>query len=279
VVGMLGVAAVGRAAEEEKGPGLRVISYNIHKCTGWPVDRRRARRAVKLGQMPRRMADELALYDPQIVTFSESPDEGVTREIAELLSMRHVRFPSGKHWPGTLLTRFEVVESQNAPVPGGERPADLFTRHWGRAVLKRPTGDHLVVHSAHLHPSDADVRRREIDVMVEVIRGDLKTGQSVLLVGDLNHRPMPPEYPRWQELGLVDTFAAAGNSAGEQDEGLTIPADKPRARIDFVWAGGPLASQVRAARPLFEGAFRVNVEDSESFALSDHLPIMADFGG
>jgi hypothetical protein len=34
-----------------------------------------------------------------------------------------------------------------------------------------------------------------------------------------------------------------------------------------------------AGRPLFEGAFRLNIADKESFALSDHLPQLAVFGG
>jgi len=34
---------------------------------------------------------------------------------------------------------------------------------------------------------------------------------------------------------------------------------------------------VTESRPLFEGAFRLNIDDEESFALSDHLPQLAVF--
>ena len=37
--------------------------------------------------------------------------------------------------------------------------------------------------------------------------------------------------------------------------------------------------RVLESRPLFEGAFRVNVDDEGAFALSDHLPQLAVFGG
>ena len=89
--------------------------------------------------MPSRFANELALYDPDIINFSESPDEAVVKEIAKRLGMNYVLFPSGGNWPGALLSRrHEMVESKNVPLLKGERPKDLFTRHWGRATIKLP---------------------------------------------------------------------------------------------------------------------------------------------
>ena len=98
-----------------------------------------AQQAVAKGQMAKRLAMELALYEPDIINFSESPTEELTKEVAELLGMNHVRFPSGGNWPGTLLSKFEIIESQDAPVRA-ERPTELFTRHWGRAMVKLPDG-------------------------------------------------------------------------------------------------------------------------------------------
>lgn len=280
------LGAVARTADNAPHQ-LRVISYNILKCTGWPADRELARRAVERKQIPRRIALELALYDPYVVTFSESPDEELTKEIASLLGMQHVRFPSGEDWPGTLLSKFEVVESQNAPyAAGANREADLFTRHWGRATLKLPSGEPLVVHSAHLYPGpDSAIRVREIDAMLAAMQPDLAAGRAMLLMGDLNHRPLPPEYPKWQAAGWVDTFATVNqvdsksdaNAAGNA-EGLTFSAERPKVRIDYVWAAGPLAKQIKASRPLWVGAFRTNPDDKESFALSDHVPQYAEFG-
>jgi hypothetical protein len=42
-------------------------------------------------------------------------------------------------------------------------------------------------------------------------------------------------------------------------------------------AAGPIAERIIESRPLFEGAFRLNIGDKESFALSDHLPQLAVF--
>ena len=135
---MCGVAATeGRPAfGQSLKHQLRVIAYNVFNCTGWPSNRPLAQQAVKLGQMPKRLADELALYEPDIINFSESPDETVVKEIAERLGMNYVQFPSGLNWPGALLTRFEIISSKNCPVVSGERPKDLFTRHWGMAKVR-----------------------------------------------------------------------------------------------------------------------------------------------
>lgn len=267
----LSALAVNEEPQKPKQP-LRVIAYNVLVARGWPSDRWRAEKARNSGQMARRIALELALYQPDIVNFSESPSEEIVKEVAGYLGMQQVRFPSGEHWPGTLMSRYEITESENCPL-GRERPSDLFTRHWGRATVILPGGEGLVIHSVHLHPRPQEPRRRkEIEVLLETIKPDLDTDKSMLLMGDLNHIPDTPEYKLWVEAGWVDTFAQVG-----QGEGLTCPSDRPVKRIDYVWARGKLAQQIVEARPLFEGAFRVNLADGESFALSDHVPQLAVF--
>jgi endonuclease/exonuclease/phosphatase family metal-dependent hydrolase len=259
-------------AAEEKQP-LRVIAYNVYNCTGWPKDRVLAKKATAAGQMPDRFAMELALYEPDIINFSESPDEAVVKQIAKRLGMNYVRFPSGGNWPGTLLSRYEIVEPKNVPLVEGERPKDLFTRHWGQATVKLPGGEPLIVHSAHLHPSqEPEIRLREIPLMLASMKADLEAGRSMLLIGDLNHVPDCDEYRLWIDAGWIDTFAKAGKG-----DGLTIKADEPQWRIDYVMAASPIAKRLVESRPLFEGAFRTNPADEESFALSDHLPQLAVF--
>jgi endonuclease/exonuclease/phosphatase (EEP) superfamily protein YafD len=76
----------------------------------------------------------------------------------------------------------------------------------------------------------------------------------------------------WKEAGWVDTFAQVGKG-----EGATIKSDLPKWRIDYVWAAGPIAKRIIESRPLYQGAFRLNIADRESFALSDHLPQLGVF--
>lgn len=270
----LSAAALPAFGADERSPSIRVIAYNVYACKGWPDDRPRAKKAVQKGQMAKRLAMELALYEPDIINFSESPTEAIAKEVASLLGMNHVRFPSGGNWPGTLLSRFEISDSENVPL-GYDRPKELFTRHWGKGAIKLPDGEPLIIHSAHLHPAgDPAIRLKEIGAMLASMKDDLNAGRSMLLIGDLNHGPDTEEYKLWIDAGWTDTFAKVGKG-----EGLTIKADTPRNRIDYVMATGPIASRVTEARPLFEGAFRVNVDDEGAFALSDHLPQLAVFGG
>jgi endonuclease/exonuclease/phosphatase family metal-dependent hydrolase len=273
VVGtVLSMAGTNAVAAEHKSKPLRVIAYNVYACAGWPSNRRRAQHAVAKGQMARRLAMELELYDADIINFSESPSEAVAKEVARHLGMNHVRFPSGGKWPGTLLSRFEIIDSRNVPLDG-DRPQELFTRHWGRGTLKLPTGEPLIVHSAHLHPAALPtIRLREIKAMLGAMKADLDAGRSMILMGDLNHNPDTDEYKLWIDAGWVDTFAKVGKGTGS-----TFRADIPKWRIDYVFGSGPMAKRMLESRPLFEGAFRLSIADVSSFALSDHLPQMAVF--
>lgn len=253
---------------------LRVIAYNVYACKGWPDKRPLAKQAVRKGQMAKRLAMELALYEPDVINFSESPTEAIAKEVAALLGMHHVRFPSGGNWPGTLLSRFEITDSENVPL-GRARPKELFTRHWGEGVIKLPNGEPLIIHSAHLYPgADPTTRLKEVKAMLASMKDDLDVGRSMLLMGDLNHRPNTEEHKLWTDAGWTDTFDKVGKG-----NGLTIRADQPRSRIDYVMAAGPIASRITESRPLFEGAFRLNVGDESAFALSDHVPQLAVFGG
>lgn len=268
----LAVANASLFAGETKPKPLRVIAYNIYALQGWPLERTLAKQAVAKGQMAKRLAMELALHEPDIINFSESPEPELTKEVAELLGMNHVRFPSGGSWPGTLLSKFEIIHSQNVPMQG-ERPKDLFTRHWGRATVKLSSGEPVIIHSAHLYPTaEPTVRLKEIRAMIESMKPDLDAGRSTLLVGDLNHTPDTDEYQLWMDAGWVDTFTEVG-----QGDGGTIRSDRPERRIDYVMAAGPIGGRVIESRPLFEGAFRLDAADHGSFALSDHLPQLAVF--
>lgn len=274
---LAGMTRLAHASEDKPLKSLRVIAYNVYNCTGWPKNRALGKKATAAGQMPERFAHELALYEPDIIAFSESPSEAVAAEIAKHLKMNFVRFPSGGNWPGTLLSRFEIVDAKNVPLKEGERPKELFTRHWGSATVKLPGGQSLLVHSAHLHPApEPEIRLKEIRAMLEAMQPDLAAGRSMLLIGDLNHRPTPPEYPLWTAAGWVDTFTKVGHG-----DGLTFQSEaddlKLNKRIDYILAAGPIANQVVESRPLYEGAFRVNIADPESFALSDHVPQLAVF--
>ncbi len=273
----LAMPTASSAPKTSAANALCTISYNVLACRGFNgKDGDSAAVARMRPQIPARIALELALYKPDIVTFQESPREAVVADIAERMGMHHAYFPRG--FPGTVMSRFPIVEQQNCPLAPAngqqERPRDLFTRHWGKAVLRTDDGD-LVVYTAHLYPgADGHERRlREVPLMLAAMKDDIESGRSMILQGDLNHTPEAAEYKSWVDAGLQDSYATKG--VGQP---LTIPSTTPRTRIDYVWTHGPLSARLRECRVLFEGDFRTNPDDSTSVALSDHIPVLAVFG-
>jgi len=223
--------------------------------------------------MPARLAMELALYEPDVVTFSEAPTESAVASVARQLDMRYVYFTGepGHDYAGALLTHCPIVESANCPLRIGRRPDGLLTRHFGRALLDTPLGQ-VAVFSAHLFPRKAEIRLQEVDLIMEAMRADRESGKAVLLQGDLNHLPTGPEYGKWRDAGLADAYAAKNT-----DEMGTVSSGRPARRIDYVWVNETLAARLVECRVLYEGAFRFNREDRAAFALREPLPLMATF--
>ncbi len=269
-------AALGTARGQEPARRpLRTMSYNVLALRGFPeTDANRGRLERARPQMVERLALEVELYRPDILTLQECPERAVVEALAERLGLALAFFPSPIAYPGAVLTRYRIVSSQNCPTLG-QRPADLFTRHFGRVVLATDHGE-VLLYSVHLYPggpgSDA-IRSREVAEVVRAMARDHEHGpQSVILQGDLNHGPDGPEYAEWRAAGLVDAYR------GAEERGLTFSCTEPRWRIDYVWVHGPLAERLSGCRTLNEGAFRPNAADPASFALSDHMPVLATFG-
>jgi endonuclease/exonuclease/phosphatase family metal-dependent hydrolase len=266
-IGMYGLSACSNSSKIH----LNVIAYNVLKCTGYPPDNVKDKKKI-----PDLIAQELLKYSPGIINFSESPEESTVKYIADLLGMNYVFFPSAGHWPGAILTHFEITDFSTTPIVSGSRPEDLFTRHWGKATIKLSNGNSIIVNSVHLYPHDnpvsAEIRKREISEILKSAKIDIEKNKSVLVIGDLNHTPDMPEYLQWMDAGFTDSYIAEGKG-----DGLTIRANEPIKRIDYILAHGSLSENIVESRALFEGAFRTDPSDPNSFALSDHLPQYTSF--
>lgn len=274
---------------------LRTITYNVFNgcigykgINGWELpegeDSMLISNAREMKQIPQRIMQELALYRPDIINFSESADEDTVARMAEMLGLNYAFFPGAKNgmgsFPGSILSTYQIISSRNRPFIDRDSndPEELFTRHWGKAKLRLPDESTVTVHTAHLWPfkkteSDTEIRLTEIKELVASIQHDLEHGSdSVLLQGDLNHVPGTPEYESLKAAGLIDVFASKGSGPGH-----TINSLNPTKRIDYIFATGALSQQIKSCAVLFQGSFRMNGEDPKSFALSDHIPVMADF--
>lgn len=280
------ILSVDRSPASQESTPLRVISYNIRNFE--PLSRtgageQRVSIVLSESQIVKRLAMELKLYHPDIISIQEATPKELIAELAREMMMNYVYFPSNwknENWPygiaGALMTKFPILESQNCPLVNYDScPEDIFTRHFGRTVIATESGE-LVVLSAHLLPGGRDnsskVHEREIGEIIAVAKRDIKSGSSLILMGDLNHDPNGFEYKMWTEAGFVDAFKSKGSGFA-----LTCPSDVPQERIDYIWAYGSIAQRLSSCQILFEGGFRTNPNDSTSFALSDHVPVIAVF--
>jgi len=218
------------------------------------------------------MARALAPYDLDVLCLQEASREAWIADLAEKMGMAYAYFPGGwrnEGWPegisGAVLSRYPILDATPHPsIHWSERPEDLFTRFWGRAVLDTPDGP-LAVHAAHLHHISPETRLREVGAILDT----LDDGPTLVL-GDLNHEPDSAERGHWLDAGMVDCFAAKG--AGPA---LTWPADEPTMRIDYILARGPIADRLESFRVLAEAPF---ISQADALALSDHRPLFACFG-
>jgi endonuclease/exonuclease/phosphatase family metal-dependent hydrolase len=271
---------------------LRTIEYNIFNgAIGYKgfndtkpfpdeSDYQLVRAAREMDQVPRRLALQLELYKPDIISFCESATEETIKEMAKWLNMNYAYFPSSKYkgsYPGTILTHWPIVSSKNRPFVGSEGSKDLFTRHWGKAAIRLPNEEIITVHSAHLWPFTANggkaIRLAEIEELLKSIHYDLDHNtKSVILQGDMNLTPESDEYKKLIEGELVDAFTKV-----EQGIEYTATSKDPHVRIDYIFAIGTIAEKLATYRPLYEGAFRMYPDDPKSWALSDHIPSLCDF--
>ncbi len=239
---------------DERAPSpatFRVMTYNIHHGEGLDgkVDLQRIAELVK-----REQADIVALQEV---------DKGVARtgrrdmpaELATLTGMRclfsnNYAFQGGEYG-NAILTRLPVEGWTNTPLP-------VLTQREQRGILQavlRTGGSEIVVMNTHLDSSSETERLRSASEIQTLVQRYAR--QPNILCGDFNARPGSGTYKKIAE-SFTDSWPLAGTG-----EGNTIPAGKPRQRIDYVWL-----TQTNSLRPL-----RVWIPQSEA---SDHLPVIAE---
>ena len=279
----LGLAATGLlapyTARAEGAFQFRSITYNVLAFRGYPdSEATNAAITASRDQHPELTARALAKFSPDIITLQEGPPEDQVARFTKELGMNYVWFPGGWEgnddypggFPGAVASRFPILESENRPSASEPHSDALFTRHLGRAVLDTPAGP-LHVLTTHLHAQSAHARFREVTAILELVKKLSETG-PVLVQGDMNHREGAEEYALWNEGGLIDVNAAQGVVGTG-----TFSSVDPRTHIDrfFIQESGAIKAQ--NARVLTEIPFIPNTSDPTSYALSDHLPVMADF--
>lgn len=232
---------------------LRVMTYNIHHGEGLDgkVDLLRIAQLIK-----EQGADIVGLQEV---------DKGVERtqrrdfpaELAALTGMTCV-FSNNYHHQGgeygnAVLTKFPVKQTANLHFkmlrPGEQRGIlQLVLEVHGREIVFMNT--HIDYRS---EDSERWANTEEIEMLARKYQG-----RPIIMTGDFNDTPESRVCRRIAQT-FDDTWARVGVG-----EGWTIPAEKPRKRIDYLWI-----SKHQSLVPL-----KAWVPHTDA---SDHLPVVADF--
>ena len=247
------VAGCQSAGKQQGARTFRVMTYNIHHGAG--VDGK-----VDL----RRIADLIKREQADIVALQEV-DKGVQRtaqrdfptELAALTGMSCV-FSNNFHFQGgeygnAVLTRFPIKRWTNRHykmLRTGEQRGLL-------QVVLDVHGRELVFMDTHIDFRGDDAERLlNADELLQAIQAF--RGRPMILCGDFNDTPGSRTHQKIAQA-FVDAWVAAGTG-----DGFTIPAEKPRKRIDYIWT---------SKDPSIE-ALRVWAPEAEA---SDHLPVVGEF--
>jgi endonuclease/exonuclease/phosphatase family metal-dependent hydrolase len=232
---------------------FRVMTYNIHHGEGvdGKVDLPRIAEVIK-----RERADIVALQEV---------DRGVERtgrrdlpaELAALTGMTCF-FSNNFHFQGgeygnAVLTRFPVKRLANTHFV---KVNEVEQRGMLQVTLDL-WGSELVFMVTHLDYRPDDAARWSNVGEIETLAKQYRS-RPVMLCGDFNDVSTNRVCRRLNET-FDDTWALAG-----QSDGFTIPAQKPRKRIDYIWI-----SKDKSLVPL-----KARVPQSDA---SDHLPVVGEF--
>lgn len=232
---------------------FRVLTFNIHHGEGLDgrVDLERIARLLR-----EQRADLVALQEVDRGT-ERTAKRDFPAELAALTGLTCVFSNNLSHQGGqygnAILLRFPVKQVTNTHyrrLGPGEQRGLLETE-------VELDGRELAFLNTHLdhRTSDAERVASVPDILAAAERDP---GRAVIVCGDFNDTPGSRMHRLLKER-FDDTWERVG-----QGDGFTIPAEKPRKRIDYVWVlrGGPL-EPVRAL-----------VIESKA---SDHLPVLVEF--
>ncbi len=240
--------------------GLRVVTYNIHKCIGG-VDRR---------YRPERISQAIAQFRPDCV-FIQEVDEGAERSLrhrqvdllGSLLHLPHrVYFPNvkvrgGGHYGNAILSRFPIRSARNidVTVPATKRRSVLHAEIRVRRMDGAGTSRTVHLYNLHLGLSEALREQQLARFLTSHPFASSHPRTPIILAGDFNDV--------WGTLG--EKWLAPQGFLGSKKHLRTFPAWAPVRALDAIYVRGDAELQ-EVQRSQLAGARWA----------SDHLPLIAD---
>jgi endonuclease/exonuclease/phosphatase family metal-dependent hydrolase len=222
-VALLLFLVIGCSHDQQHGPRLRVMTYNIHHCAGvdGKLDINRIATIIKDAN-----ADLVALQEvDNAVKRSGRLDQAA--ELGRATGFNPV-FGKAVDWDGgdygqAILSKFPTpIESHKVyklPVTGGREPRIALAV---RVTPSKPITPitFITVHLEHQHEGDRLAQARRLKEVLDQI-----PTKNVIVAGDFNAMP---------ESDALKVFSDAGwkNASGDDK---TFPASLPVRKIDWVW--------------------------------------------
>lgn len=247
-LGLVPASIFGQESDNSEGYPLKVLCYNL-----------------RFGELA--SLEELAEYikseNPDVVALQEvdvrtnrdrTPHQNGKDFITELGYLtgmltaygRTIDYSEGYYGIGILSKYpFEQTRKIMLPIPEGSREQRALLL----ADVELPGGKRFTFGSTHLDHSSSDVRK----VQVEALNDALADNPLPLIVaGDFNARPDSPE----MKNGMKNFEQACS-------PGFTIPVDKPKSKIDYIFYAP-------------SNRWKVKSSETPHITLSDHLPVTAE---
>lgn len=238
---------------------VRVLSWNVHKCTGG-IDRR---------YDPVRTAAVIADCEPDVALLQEVAQDGSwyrgERQVdilGDLLGMPHrsyfvnVRFgPRRGCYGNAILSRHPLAQVANLDLTQPRRKARSVLH--GELRVQMPTGSSRTVHvfNLHLGLSEQERRRQLVQFLAARPFERLRRRTPIVVAGDLNDV--------WGTLG--PRLLAPAGFRGPDRPLSTFPAYAPLRALDGLYVRGSLdLLHLRTVRK------------PPARTASDHLPLLAE---
>jgi endonuclease/exonuclease/phosphatase family metal-dependent hydrolase len=217
------------ALADNPPPTLRLLSYNIHHAEG--LD--------KKTDLPR-IANIITATNSDLVALQEidlstnrTNKTDQPKELARLTSM-HAYFAKAMDYQGgaygqLILSKTPITQSETHPLPFIDPKAEPRTV---ARITTKIANQTITLFATHLDHKDEPARLKQA-AEINRLAAKIPPDHLLFLAGDLNARPDSPPmqtiFEKWQNLTAGDHL-------------LTIPAEKPKAQIDYILArpGAPL---------------------------------------